>query len=124
MEIFLDPVGGLKGDIFSSALLAALPHDEVRVIDNLHYAANLTRSVVNTGIDSPPIVDQAFDPTRAFEPVDADQVQALVAITTLAVNQGNIEYFESFRHFGTTTMHPYWLREDSALDQSFGPTSC
>src|SRR5437763_12924154 len=50
----------------------------VQPIDCLHYAMNLPTSVVITGIDSPQILDQAFEAARTFQPMTKEQVAALL----------------------------------------------
>jgi uncharacterized protein len=93
----------------------------VSAIDCLHYAMNLPTSVVITGIDSEKILDQAFEATRTFRPLGADEIAALVAKTKPYAADGKYEFFKTSSHFDTTAKHADWLGEDSALVQELGP---
>jgi aryl-alcohol dehydrogenase-like predicted oxidoreductase len=53
----------------------------VSAIECLHYALNLPTSVVITGIDSPEVLDQAFEAVRTFRPMGEAEVGALLAKT-------------------------------------------
>ena len=50
-------------------------------IELLHYSMNLPTSVVITGIDSLPILEQALEAARTFQPMTAQQVKTLEAKT-------------------------------------------
>jgi len=93
----------------------------VTPIECLHYAMNLPTSVVITGIDSPQILDQAFEAARTFAPMSADQVASLVAKTASYAADGRYEFFKTSSHFDTTAKHPDWLGDDSALVLELGP---
>jgi aryl-alcohol dehydrogenase-like predicted oxidoreductase len=93
----------------------------VTAIDCLHYAMNLPVSVVITGIDSEAILNQAFEATRDFKPMDADQVAALVNKTKSFAMQGKYEFFKTSGHFDTTAKHADWLGDDSELVLKLGP---
>jgi aryl-alcohol dehydrogenase-like predicted oxidoreductase len=93
----------------------------VTAIDCLHYAMNLPTSVVITGIDSEKILDQAFEATRTFKPLGADEIAALVAKTKPYAADGKYEFFKTSSHFDTTAKHADWLGEDSSLVQELGP---
>ncbi len=90
-------------------------------IDYLHYAMSLPVSVVITGIDTDEILDQAFEATRTFKPMSADQVAALVARTRPYATEGKYEFFKTSSHFDTTARHPDWLGEDSPVVQRLAP---
>lgn len=90
-------------------------------IDYLHYAMNLPVSVVITGIDSDKILDQAFEATRTFKPMSADQVAALVDKTRPYAAEGKYEFFKTSSHFDSTARHPDWLGEESPVVQRLGP---
>jgi aryl-alcohol dehydrogenase-like predicted oxidoreductase len=90
-------------------------------IDYLHYAMNLPVSVVITGIDSDPILDQAFEATRTFKPMSADQVAALVGKTRPYATEGKYEFFKTSSHFDSTARHPDWLGEESPVVQRLAP---
>ena len=93
----------------------------VTPVECLHYAMNLPTSVVITGIDSDKILDQAFEATRSFKPMNGDEVAALVAKTASYAVAGRYEFFKTSSHFDTTAKHADWLGEDSALVQQLGP---
>jgi aryl-alcohol dehydrogenase-like predicted oxidoreductase len=84
----------------------------VSAIECLHYALNLPTSVVITGIDSPAILDQAFEAARTFRPMDEAAVQALLAKTARAAARGAFEPFKTTSVFDGTATHPDWLGEE------------
>jgi aryl-alcohol dehydrogenase-like predicted oxidoreductase len=90
-------------------------------IDYLHYAMNLPVSVVITGIDGDKILDQAFEAMKAFKPMSADQVAALVGKTRPYATDGKYEFFKTSSHFDSTARHPDWLGEDSPVVQRLAP---
>ena len=51
----------------------------VTALECLHYAMSLPTSVVITGIDKMPILEQAFEAARTFKPLTAAQIKALLA---------------------------------------------
>lgn len=93
----------------------------VTPIECLHYAMNLPTSVVITGIDSDSILDQAFEATKTFKPMNGDEVAALVAKTATFAANGKYEFFKTSSHFDTTAKHPDFLGEDSELVLTLGP---
>jgi len=86
-----------------------LKSNTVKPIDCLHYALNLPTSVVITGIDSMPILDQAFEAARTFKPMDSQQLSALLAQTANAASKGEFELFKTTNKFDSTAQHPEWL---------------
>jgi aryl-alcohol dehydrogenase-like predicted oxidoreductase len=56
----------------------------VTAVECLHYSMNLPTSVVITGCDSLPILQQALDAARSFQPMDSSQVGDLLAKTAKA----------------------------------------
>lgn len=81
----------------------------VNPIECLHYAMNLPTSVVITGIDSIPILDQALEAVRTFQPMSQQQLTALLARTAQAAAQGQYELFKTTSHFDSTAKNPEWL---------------
>jgi predicted aldo/keto reductase-like oxidoreductase len=75
----------------------------------LHYAMNLPVSVVITGCDSVPIVQQAVEAARSFRPMTDAQVAALLAKTAMLAQVGKLELYKSSEHFDGTAKHPEWL---------------
>jgi aryl-alcohol dehydrogenase-like predicted oxidoreductase len=84
----------------------------VTAMECLHYALNLPTSVVVTGIDSPAILDQAIEAARTFEPMDDEQVKALLLKTRQAASRGEFELFKTSSIFDATTTNPEWLGEE------------
>jgi predicted aldo/keto reductase-like oxidoreductase len=89
----------------------------VTPIECLHYALNLPTSVVITGIDSMPILDQAFAAAQSFKPMSAQELSALLARTADAAKDGKFELFKTTAHFDTTAKHPEYLGPDSQRTQ-------
>lgn len=89
-----------------------LRSNTVTPIECLHYALNLPTSVVITGIDSLEILDQAFEAAQTFQPMDWQQVQALLAKTAQAGSRGEFEPFKTSSIFDGTAQHPAWLGEE------------
>lgn len=81
----------------------------VQPLECLHYAMNLPTSVVITGIDSMTILDQAFEAARTFQPLNHDQLTALLDRTKSAAAEGHYELFKTSIRFDSTTQHPEWL---------------
>jgi predicted aldo/keto reductase-like oxidoreductase len=81
----------------------------VTPIECLHYAMNLPTSVVITGIDSEKILDQAFEAVKTFQPMDRQQVAALLDKTKDAAATGKFEPFKTSSMFDSTAQHPQWL---------------
>jgi hypothetical protein len=81
----------------------------VKPIECLHYAMNLPTSVVITGIDSMPILDQAFEAARTFEPFTHEQLMALVDKTRSTAATGEYEPFKTSNQFDSTAKSPQWL---------------
>jgi predicted aldo/keto reductase-like oxidoreductase len=78
-------------------------------VECLHYAMNLPTSVVITGCDSLPILHQALDAARSFQPLDSSQVVALLARTAKAAEAGQFELYKTSHRFDGTYANPQWL---------------
>ncbi|MFZ0815325.1 MAG: aldo/keto reductase [Candidatus Sulfotelmatobacter sp.] len=78
-------------------------------IECLHYAMNLPTSVVITGCDSIPILQQAFEAARTFKPMGKDEVAQLLAKTASAAGKGEYELYKTTHNFDGTYQHPQWL---------------
>jgi predicted aldo/keto reductase-like oxidoreductase len=78
-------------------------------IECLHYAMNLPTSVVITGCDSLPILQQALQAARTFQSMDSSQVAALLAKTAKAAEAGQFELYKTTHHFDGTVANPKWL---------------
>jgi aryl-alcohol dehydrogenase-like predicted oxidoreductase len=89
-----------------------LKSNTVTPIECLHYALNLPASVVITGIDSMEILDQAVEAVRTFHPLNKEELDALVAKTSVAAVNGRFEPFKTTSIFDGTATHPEWLGEE------------
>jgi uncharacterized protein len=78
-------------------------------VECLHYAMNLPTSVVITGCDSMPILDQAVSAARSFRPMKLAEVEALLAKTARAAQAGKYEHYKTTHTFDGTYQNPQWL---------------
>jgi len=78
-------------------------------IDCLHYAMNLPTSVVITGCDSLPILEQALKAARTFKPLSETEVAALLSKTKQAAQKGEWEKYKTSTNFDGTAHNPQWL---------------
>jgi predicted aldo/keto reductase-like oxidoreductase len=78
-------------------------------VECLHYAMNLPTSVVITGCDSLPILQQALEAARSFQPMNSSQVAALLAKTAKAAEAGRFELYKTSHQFDGTYANPQWL---------------
>jgi predicted aldo/keto reductase-like oxidoreductase len=81
----------------------------VTPVECLHYAMNLPTSVVITGCDSIPILQQALNAARTFQPLSSQRVAALLAKTAQVAQKGQYELYKTSHHFDSTVKHPEWL---------------
>lgn len=81
----------------------------VSPVECLHYAMNLPVSVVVTGCDSMPILRQALEAARSFQPMTQEEVSALLARTKEAGSRGRFELFKNTRLFDDTYYTPELL---------------
>ncbi len=81
----------------------------VTPIECLHYTMNLPTSTVITGIEKMPILDQAFEAVKTFEPMSEEQVNALLDRTRQAAANGQYELFKTTSKFDGTAENPQWL---------------
>jgi aryl-alcohol dehydrogenase-like predicted oxidoreductase len=86
-----------------------LRSNTVTAMECLHYAMNLPVSVVITGIDSRPILEQALTAARTFRPLSAQEVAALLAKTAKAAARGRFELYKTTDQFDGTAHNPEWL---------------
>ena len=86
-----------------------LASETVTPIECLHYAMNLPTSVVITGCDSLPILQQALHAARSFQPMDSSEVASLLAKTAKAAQTGQFELYKTSHHFDGTVANPQWL---------------
>jgi predicted aldo/keto reductase-like oxidoreductase len=95
----MKPLGG--GLLLQSKTVAAT--------ECLQYALSLPASVVITGIDSMPILEQAIDVVKNFKPLTDAQVKSLLDRTAQAAATGKYELFKTNNTFDGTAHHPEWL---------------
>ena len=86
-----------------------LQSNTVTPIEALHFGLNSPAAVVITGIDSPAILDQAFEAVKSFMPMDEQQVSAILAKTREAAMTGKFELFKTSSHYDGTIKNPSWL---------------
>ena len=89
-----------------------LQSNTVSATECLHYALNLPTSVVITGCDSMPVLEQACEAARTFRPLREDEVAALLARTAAAAASGEFELFKTTSIYDGTDQHPDWLGEE------------
>src|SRR2546422_1050666 len=94
-------VFGLDGAL--EAVVAAQRAGKIR------YAMNLPTSVVITGCDSLPVLEQALHAARSFRPLSEAAVAALLGRTALAARDGKYELYKTTHHFDGTYQNPQWL---------------
>ncbi|MBB5331349.1 aldo/keto reductase [Tunturiibacter gelidoferens] len=86
-----------------------LKSNTVQPIEALHYSLTQPVSVVITGIDNTQTLDQAFEATRTFKPLDQAQITALLSRTATAASEGKFELFKTTTHYDGTAANPKWL---------------
>src|ERR1700752_2579374 len=86
-----------------------LESQTVTPIECLHYTMNLPTSVVLTGCDSLPILEQAVQAVRIFQQLSQVQVAALLAKSAHVAPDGRYERYKTSHHFdGTYKTHNGW----------------
>ena len=81
----------------------------VNAVECLHYVMSLPTSVVITGCDSLPILQQALEAARSFSPMSDEQRSDLLSRTAKAVGVGDYEFYKT-DDVGLTFRYPHWLR--------------
>lgn len=75
-------------------------------IDMLHYSMTLPVSVVITGMDTMPRLDQALTAAKSFKPMTQEQIAALLAKSKDLAAEGHLELFKTSPSFDGTTHNP------------------
>jgi aryl-alcohol dehydrogenase-like predicted oxidoreductase len=75
----------------------------------LRYALSLPTSVVITGCDSLPILEQALRVWRDFAPMTGAEMAALRARTAGRAAGGGLEGYKTSERFDGTARNPHWL---------------
>jgi hypothetical protein len=78
-------------------------------IDMLHYSMTLPVSVVITGMDTMPRLQQALTAAKTFKPMTQDQIAALLAKSKDLAADGHLEQFKVSPRFDGTARNPEWL---------------
>jgi predicted aldo/keto reductase-like oxidoreductase len=81
----------------------------VEPIEALHYSMTQPVSVVITGIDSMPVMEQALTAVKTFRPMTQEQITTLLDRTRDAAVDGRFELFKTTAHFDGTAANPMWL---------------
>lgn len=81
----------------------------VEPIEALHYSLTQPVSVVITGIDSMPVMEQALTAVKTFRPMSEAQITDLLDRTRDAATDGRFELFKTTAHFDGTASNPQWL---------------
>jgi uncharacterized protein len=78
-------------------------------IEMLHYSMSLPISVVITGMDTMPRLEQALTAAKTFKPMTPQQITSLLARTRDAAAEGKYELFKTSPRFDGTARNPDWL---------------
>jgi predicted aldo/keto reductase-like oxidoreductase len=81
----------------------------VTPLECLHYAMNLSTSVVITGCDSMGILQQALNAARSFRPMNRQEVTGILDKTAQAAQNGRYEPYKTTHDFDGTYQNPHWL---------------
>ncbi len=86
-----------------------LDSNTVTPTEALHYGLTQPVSVLITGIDTMPVLQQALEAVRTFKPMTELEVSALLQRTAAAASDGRYELFKTTAHFDGTAANPKWL---------------
>lgn len=90
-------------------------------IECLHYAMSQPVSVLIAGIDSPKILDQAFEAVRTFQNIKKKDIDAILLKTKEAARRGDFEPFKTSTIFDGTAKNPEWIGEERKRLQNLMP---
>ncbi len=93
----------------------------IQPLEYLHYSLNLPTSVVITGIQNQRDLDQAFEATRTFKPMDKAVVAELLSRSRPYALEGKYELFKTSSTFDGTAKNSTWLGEDVESVQKLAP---
>jgi len=100
-------IGVLAMKVFGGRSI--LQSKTVEPLDALRYALSQQVSVVITGMDSMPILNQAFTAIKDFKPMTETQMAAVLARTRDAAMTGQYESFKTTARVDGTARRPDWL---------------
>jgi aryl-alcohol dehydrogenase-like predicted oxidoreductase len=118
-ELVKDGVGVLGMKSLANGII--LRSGSVTALECLQYALQLPTSVVITGIDSLPLLDQACEAARTYTSLTKPKVTALLAKTAAAASHGEFEPFKTSSIFDGTAQNPEWLGEEPERLQNLMP---
>lgn len=75
----------------------------------LHYALNLSVSVVITGIDSMEVLRQDLDAVDSFRPLEPGEIAHLMSKTAAVAAAGWFELYKMSNEHDSTSLNPQWL---------------
>ena len=75
----------------------------------LHYVMSLPVSVVITGCDSLPILEQALATARSYHPMSEEQRSVLLAGVAKVAESGDYEPWKTGTFYDATSRNPHWL---------------
>lgn len=109
-ELIKQKIGVLAMKTMANGII--LKSKTVTPIECLHFALSQPTSVVITGIDSPKILNQAFEAVKTFKPLTEKENAALLAKTKDAAMEGKFEPFKTSSIFDSTVKNPEWLGDE------------
>jgi aryl-alcohol dehydrogenase-like predicted oxidoreductase len=110
-EVVKQNIGALAMKSMGSGVI--LKSKTVTAVECLYFSMSQPVSVVITGIDSMPILDQALDAARTFHHLGEEQISELMRKTEAAAAEGKFELFKTTSHFDSTAQHPEWLGKET-----------
>jgi predicted aldo/keto reductase-like oxidoreductase len=86
-----------------------LRSNTVTPLECLQYSLSRPTSVVITGIDTMPILDQAFQAAASYNKLTPSDIAAILQKTATVAATGQYEPFKTGPNFDSTAQHPEWL---------------
>jgi len=86
-----------------------LKSNTVTAMECLQYALSRPTSVVITGIDTMPILDQAFQAAATYSKLSQADIALILQKTATVAADGKYEPFKTTPMFDSTEQHPEWL---------------
>ena len=100
-------IGVLGMKPFCSGVL--LQTKTVTAVECLHYVMSLPVSVVITGCESLPILQQALDAAKSYKPMSEENCATLLAKTKKVGSDGKFERYKTETMYDGTDHNPQWL---------------
>jgi hypothetical protein len=123
-RIIVEPcreIVGQVGEPHSVQPLLLKSDAPIAPLEYLHYALNLPTSVVITGVENQRDLDQAFEATRTFQPMNKEQVAELLSRSRPYALHGKYELFKTSALFDGTAKTAEWLGDDAETVKSLAP---